>query len=51
MWIKLQKLQNDLKGYKIVKMKISNEIQNQIIREIVILSGGDPEKVAHILDD
>jgi hypothetical protein len=32
-------------------MKISNEIQNQLIREIVILSGGDPEKVAHILDD
>jgi hypothetical protein len=51
MLIIVYKKKNKLKGYKIVKMKISNEIQNQLIREIVILSGGDPEKVAHILDD
>ena len=51
MRIIVYKRKNNLKGYKIVKMKISNELQKELIREIVILSGGNPDKVAHILDD
>lgn len=51
MMIIIYKKKNNLKGFKIVKMKISNELQKDLIKEIVILSGGDPLKVAHILDD
>ncbi len=51
MMIIVYKRKNNLKGYKIVKMKITNELQKELIREIVILSGGNPDKVAHILDD
>lgn len=51
MMIIVYKKKNNLKGFKIVKMKISNELQKDLIKEIVILSGGDPLKVAHILDD
>lgn len=32
-------------------MKISNELQKELIHEIVILSGGNSYKFAHILDD
>ena len=42
---------NNLKGFKIVKMKIVNELQNELIKEIVIMSGGDVAKISHILDD
>jgi hypothetical protein len=42
---------NNLKGFKIVKMKIVNELQNELIKEIVIMSGGDVSKISHILDD
>ncbi len=37
----IYKKKNDLKGYKIVKMKIAQELQNELIKEIVQLSGGD----------
>lgn len=45
------KKKNNLKGYKIVKMKIIKELHNELIREIVIMSGGDISKINHILDD
>ena len=32
------KNKNDLKGFKIVNMKIVNEFQNELIKEIVIMS-------------
>jgi hypothetical protein len=32
-------------------MKITYELQKELIREIVILPDGNPDKVAHILDD
>ena len=32
------KKKNDLKGFKIVNMKIVNEFQNELIKEIVIMS-------------
>jgi len=51
MLIIVYKKKNNLAGYKIVKMKIGNELQKSLIREIVILSGGDPGKIAHIIDD
>jgi hypothetical protein len=37
--------------FKIVKMKIVQELQNELIKEIVQLSGGDISKISHILDD
>ena len=51
MMIIVYRKKNKLKGYKIIKMKISNELHKELIREIVILSGGNPEKVNYILDD
>lgn len=51
MLIIVYKKKNNLTGYKIVMLKITNELQKHLIREIVILSGGDPAKVADILDD
>ena len=51
MLIIVYKKKNNLSGYKIVKMKISNELQKSLIKEIVILSGGDPMKIAYIIDD
>jgi hypothetical protein len=47
----IYKKKNNLKGFKIVKMKITNELQNELIKEIVIMSGGDISKISHILDD
>jgi hypothetical protein len=47
----IYKKKNNLKGFKIVKMKIAKELQNELIKEIVLLSGGDLSKISHILDD
>ncbi len=47
----IYKKKNNLKGFKIVKMKIAKELQNELIKEIVLLSGGDISKISHILDD
>ena len=47
----IYKKKNNLKGFKIVKMKIAQELQNELIKEIVHLSGGDISKISHILDD
>jgi hypothetical protein len=32
-------------------MKITNELQNELIKEIVLMSGGDISKISHILDE
>ena len=32
-------------------MKIVNELQNELIKEIVIMSGGNVSKISHILDE
>jgi hypothetical protein len=37
---------NNLKGYKIPKLKFSNELENNIMIEIVKLCGGDPSKLS-----
>jgi hypothetical protein len=47
----IYKKKNNLKGFKIVKMKIAKELQNELIKEIVLLTGGDISKISHILDD
>ena len=47
----IYKKKNNLKGYKIVKMKFINELQNELIKEIVVMSGGNVSKISHILDD
>ena len=47
----IYKKKNNLGGYKIVKMRIVNELQNELIKDIVLLAGGDITKVSHILDD
>ena len=47
----IYKKKNNLKGYKIVKLKIIKELHNELIKEIVLMSGGDVSKISHILDD
>jgi hypothetical protein len=32
-------------------MKIIKELHNELIKEIVLMSGGDISKISHILDD
>jgi hypothetical protein len=39
---------NNKKGFKIVKLKFEIELENEIIKTIVILCGGDPDKAAHL---
>lgn len=36
---------NHLKGYKIPKLKLANEIEKLIIRDIALKCGGDPDKI------
>ena len=40
------KKKNGLKGFKIAKLKFEIELENEIIKEIVKLCGGDPAKAA-----
>jgi hypothetical protein len=39
---------NRLKGFKIPKLKFELELENEIIKEIVILCGGDPGRAEHL---
>jgi hypothetical protein len=39
---------NKIKGYKIAKLNFEIELENDIIKEIVILCGGDPANAAHL---
>jgi transposase len=36
---------NSLKGYKIVKMRFAFELEEELIKEVVIICGGDPSKM------
>ena len=42
------KKSNKMKGYKIMKLKFETELETDIIREIVILCGGNPNKASHL---
>lgn len=37
--------QNQMKGFKIPKMKFCNELRNEILKHIIISCGGNPEKL------
>jgi IS4 transposase len=39
---------NKLKGFKIPKLKFELELENELIKEIVILCGGDPARAPHL---
>jgi Transposase DDE domain len=47
MLLKVYQRGNKLKGYKITKMRFAQELEEDLIRKIVILCGGDPEKMYH----
>ena len=37
--------QNQMKGFKIPKMKFCNELRNEILKHIILLCGGNPYKI------
>lgn len=39
---------NAIKGFKIAKLKFEIELENEIIKTIVTLCGGDPGKAPHL---
>lgn len=39
---------NKLKGFKIAKLKFELELENEIIKEIVVLCGGNPSRAPHL---
>ena len=39
---------NKMKGYKIMKLKFETELETDIIKQIVILCGGNPSKASHL---
>lgn len=49
--ITVYKKENKLKGYKIVKLKIANELFDSLLREIATIIGGDPNLLARYLND
>ena len=40
---------NSLKGYKIMKQKFINDLEKSLMKDFVILCGGDPDKVDNFL--
>ncbi|GHT32824.1 hypothetical protein FACS189434_05550 [Bacteroidia bacterium] len=42
------KKKNNIKGFKMAKLKFAIELENEMIKEIVILCGGNPDKAAHL---
>lgn len=42
---------NRLAGYKIPKLKFATELENEIVKEIVILCGGNPDQMPHLFSD
>jgi len=49
--ITVYKKENNLSGYKIVKLKITNELHDSLLKEIILLAGGNPELVSQYLND
>ena len=43
MLILIYKQANNIEGYKIAKLKFTDELQMEIIKEIVVVCGGDPK--------
>ena len=41
---------NNIKGFKIAKLKFELELENEIIKTIVMLCGGNPNKAAHLFN-
>ena len=42
------KKKNNMKGFKIAKLKFGIELENEIIKSIVLLCGGNPDKAVHL---
>jgi len=40
---------NHLNGYKIPKQKFANELETEMLKQLIILCGGDPERLNEIL--
>jgi IS4 transposase len=38
---------NKIKGFKIARLRFEIELENEIIKTIVVLCGGEPNKAAH----
>ena len=45
MLLSAYKVLNGLEGYKMVKRRFANELHYELMREVVIMCGGDPEKM------
>ncbi|WP_240327159.1 hypothetical protein [Ursidibacter arcticus] len=43
--ILVYKKENNLSGYKIPKLKMALELESLLIKEVVIICGGDPNRV------
>ena len=41
---------NKIKGYKIAKLRFELELENEIIKTIVLFCGGDPAKAEHLFN-
>ncbi|TSE09811.1 IS4 family transposase [Aquimarina algiphila] len=48
--ITVYKKLNNLKGYKIPKLKFANELEVLIIKDIILKCGGDPNKINEIIN-
>jgi len=48
MLIIVYKKKNNIKSFKIAKLKFSIELENEIIKEIVALCGGNPNKAIQL---
>jgi hypothetical protein len=42
---------NNIKGYMIAKLQLTNELESSIIKDIVLLCGGNPDNMKHIFND
>lgn len=42
---------NGVKSYKLAKLEFSNELESSIMKQVVILCGGDPTKAPHLFND
>jgi hypothetical protein len=41
---------NKLKGYKLAKLKFEIELDAEIVKNIVLICGGDPNKAPHFFN-
>lgn len=48
MLILIYKKVNHIEGYKIAKLKLTDELQMELIKEVVLICGGDPKKMKRI---